>query len=39
LRFGAKARKATFPFGPFLAFGTEVALLWGPSLSQHLIGF
>ena len=30
LRFGAKARKATFPFGPFLAFGTEVALLWGP---------
>jgi leader peptidase (prepilin peptidase) / N-methyltransferase len=39
LRFGAKARKATFPFGPFLAFGTEVALLWGPPLSKHLIGF
>jgi leader peptidase (prepilin peptidase)/N-methyltransferase len=38
LRLGAKARKATFPFGPFLAFGTEVALLWGPPLSRHLIG-
>ena len=38
-RHGRDARKATFPFGPFLAFGTVVALMWGPYLSQHLIGF
>jgi leader peptidase (prepilin peptidase)/N-methyltransferase len=35
---GAKARKTTFPFGPFLAFGAEVALLWGPQLSPYLLG-
>ena len=35
---GAKARKTSFPFGPFLAFGTEVALLWGPQLSPYLLG-
>jgi leader peptidase (prepilin peptidase)/N-methyltransferase len=35
---GAEARKATFPFGPFLAFGTEIALLWGPQLSPYLLG-
>jgi leader peptidase (prepilin peptidase) / N-methyltransferase len=39
LRGGLKARKATFPFGPFLAFGTVVALLWGPQLTPYLLGF
>jgi leader peptidase (prepilin peptidase)/N-methyltransferase len=37
-RRGAKARKTTFPFGPFLAFGTVIALLFGPSLSPYLLG-
>jgi leader peptidase (prepilin peptidase)/N-methyltransferase len=37
-RRGAKARKMTFPFGPFLAFGTVIALLWGPQLSPYLLG-
>jgi leader peptidase (prepilin peptidase) / N-methyltransferase len=38
VRYGAKARKMGFPFGPFLAFGTVVALLWGPDLSPYLLG-
>jgi leader peptidase (prepilin peptidase) / N-methyltransferase len=29
---GVRGRKATFPFGPFLAAGAVVALLWGPQL-------
>jgi leader peptidase (prepilin peptidase)/N-methyltransferase len=39
LRRGTKARKASFPFGPFLAFGAVVALLWGPDLSPIFIGW
>jgi len=39
LRGGIGARKATFPFGPFLAFGAVVALLWGPDLTPYLVGF
>jgi leader peptidase (prepilin peptidase) / N-methyltransferase len=38
MRWGRKARKATFPFGPFLAFGTVIALLWGPQISPYLLG-
>jgi leader peptidase (prepilin peptidase)/N-methyltransferase len=29
---GLRGRKTTFPFGPFLAAGAMVALLWGPQL-------
>jgi leader peptidase (prepilin peptidase) / N-methyltransferase len=29
---GVRGRKATFPFGPFLAAGAVVTLLWGPQL-------
>jgi leader peptidase (prepilin peptidase) / N-methyltransferase len=29
---GLRGRKAAFPFGPFLAGGAVVALLWGPQL-------
>src|SRR5690349_9245935 len=36
---GREARKATFPFGPFLAIGAVVALLWGGAISQALFGF
>ena len=32
LREGADARKKGIPFGPFLAFGGLVGLLWGPEL-------
>jgi leader peptidase (prepilin peptidase) / N-methyltransferase len=32
LNQGLRGRKATFPFGPFLAAGAVVALLWGPQL-------
>jgi leader peptidase (prepilin peptidase) / N-methyltransferase len=31
-RHGARARKMTIPFGPFLAFGAVVALFAGPAL-------
>ncbi len=37
-RYGAKARKMGFPFGPFLAFGAVFALIWGAQVSPHLIG-
>jgi leader peptidase (prepilin peptidase) / N-methyltransferase len=29
---GLRGRKATFPFGPFLAGGAVIGLLWGPQL-------
>jgi leader peptidase (prepilin peptidase)/N-methyltransferase len=29
---GLRGRKTTFPFGPFLALGAVVAILWGPQL-------
>ena len=29
---GLEARKRTFPFGPFLAAGALVAVMWGPQL-------
>jgi leader peptidase (prepilin peptidase)/N-methyltransferase len=38
VRGGRQALKSTFPFGPFLAVGTVVALLWGPSISPYLLG-
>jgi leader peptidase (prepilin peptidase) / N-methyltransferase len=31
-RHGSKARKMGIPFGPFLAFGSVVALFWGEAL-------
>ena len=31
-RHGSKARKMAIPFGPFLAFGSVVALFWGEDL-------
>jgi leader peptidase (prepilin peptidase)/N-methyltransferase len=37
-RGGRAALKRSFPFGPFLAVGTVVALLWGPSISPYLLG-
>jgi leader peptidase (prepilin peptidase) / N-methyltransferase len=37
-RYGRKAGKMSFPFGPFLAFGTVIALMWGPQLSPYLLG-
>ena len=36
-RYGKQARRMGFPFGPFLAFGTVVALLFGPDLQPYLI--
>jgi leader peptidase (prepilin peptidase)/N-methyltransferase len=32
LTHGLRGRKTTFPFGPFLALGAVVAILWGPQL-------
>ena len=31
-RHGSKARKMGIPFGPFLAFGSVVALFWGHAI-------
>jgi leader peptidase (prepilin peptidase) / N-methyltransferase len=31
-RHGSKARKMAIPFGPFLAFGSVIALFWGEDL-------
>jgi leader peptidase (prepilin peptidase)/N-methyltransferase len=36
---GLRARKIGFPFGPFLAFGAIVALMWGPQIwNWYIIG-
>jgi leader peptidase (prepilin peptidase) / N-methyltransferase len=35
---GLKARKIGIPFGPFLAFGAVIALLWGPEITPYLLG-
>lgn len=36
---GLRARKIGFPFGPFLAFGAVVALMWGPAIwSWYIVG-
>ena len=35
---GKEGRKATIPFGPFLAGGGVVALLWGPALVDWYLG-
>ena len=36
---GLRARKIGFPFGPFLAFGAVVALMWGPQIwDWYIIG-
>ncbi|MFW6057133.1 MAG: prepilin peptidase, partial [Chloroflexota bacterium] len=35
---GKKGRKQTIPFGPFLAAGTMVALLWGEQLLRWYVG-
>jgi leader peptidase (prepilin peptidase) / N-methyltransferase len=38
MRGGRKALKSSFPFGPFLAVGTVVALMWGPEVMSALFG-
>jgi len=38
LRFGPRARKLAVPFGPFLAVGALVALVWGPSMIGWYMG-
>jgi leader peptidase (prepilin peptidase) / N-methyltransferase len=38
-RHGSKARKMAIPFGPFLAFGSVIALFWGDSLLDAYLGF
>jgi len=35
---GRKGLKTYVPFGPFLAFGAVVALIWGGDISPILIG-
>jgi prepilin signal peptidase PulO-like enzyme (type II secretory pathway) len=35
---GLKARKITFPFGPFLAAGAFAALMWGPAIWTWYLG-
>jgi leader peptidase (prepilin peptidase)/N-methyltransferase len=35
---GIKGRKDPIPFGPFIALGTVVALLWGARLLHLLLG-
>jgi leader peptidase (prepilin peptidase) / N-methyltransferase len=37
-RHGSKARKMGIPFGPFLAFGSVVALFWGEALLDAYLG-
>jgi leader peptidase (prepilin peptidase) / N-methyltransferase len=38
LATGAKSRKDPVPFGPFLALGGAVSLLWGPSILAWYLG-
>jgi leader peptidase (prepilin peptidase)/N-methyltransferase len=38
VRFGSRARKLAVPFGPFLAVGALVALVWGPSMIGWYMG-
>jgi leader peptidase (prepilin peptidase) / N-methyltransferase len=38
-RHGSRARKMAIPFGPFLAFGSVIALFWGDSLLDAYLGF
>jgi leader peptidase (prepilin peptidase)/N-methyltransferase len=38
LTVGTRARKIGFPFGPFLAVGAVVGLLFGPDISPYLLG-
>ena len=38
-RHGSKARKMMIPFGPFLAFGSVIALFWGDSLLDAYLSF
>lgn len=38
LQGGAEARKRAIPFGPFLALGGLVGLLWGPQLLDSYLG-
>ena len=38
-RHGSKARKMAIPFGPFLAFGSVIALFWGDELLRAYMGF
>ena len=38
LTMGTRARKIGFPFGPFLAVGAVVGLLFGPDISPYLLG-
>ena len=38
-RHGLAARKMKIPFGPFLAFGSVVALFWGEALLDSYLGF
>jgi prepilin signal peptidase PulO-like enzyme (type II secretory pathway) len=38
VRHGARARGTAIPFGPFLAAGAVVGLLWGPALLGWLAG-
>jgi leader peptidase (prepilin peptidase)/N-methyltransferase len=36
---GLKARKIGFPFGPFLAFGAIVGLMWGQQIwNWYMLG-
>jgi leader peptidase (prepilin peptidase)/N-methyltransferase len=37
-RFGAAGRKVGIPFGPFLAAGGVIALLWGQTLLDAWLG-
>ena len=36
---GLRARKIGFPFGPFLAFGAVVGLMWGEQIwNWYMLG-
>lgn len=38
VRHGSAARKMAIPFGPFLAFGSVVALFWGKAILDAYLG-